>query len=91
MMILLAGALLAASSGCSKRYRIEIQSDTCWDGLVNNDQNISGCGNSSYKVIGKLGCVRLQKRTNQGYIRIRIDGRAWSEETAPLGVVQVCN
>lgn len=91
LLILLAGALLLASTGCSKRYRVEIQSDTCWDGLVNNDLVVNGCGNSSYKVIGTLGCVRIQKRTNQGYIRVRIDGRAWSEETAPLGAVQVCN
>ena len=91
LLLLMACTLLVASTGCSKRYKVEIQSDTCWDGLVNNDQNITGCGNSSYKVIGTLGCVRIQKRTVNGYIRVRIDGRAWSEETAALGVVQVCN
>ncbi|MFN8589586.1 MAG: hypothetical protein U0704_17500 [Candidatus Eisenbacteria bacterium] len=91
LLILLALVTIASTTGCSKRYRVEIQSDTCWDGLVNNDQSIYGCGNSSYKVIGKLSCVKIQKRTNDGYIRVRIDGRAWSEETAPLGVVQVCN
>ena len=90
-LLVFAALLLVAGTGCSKRYKVEIQSDTCWDGLVNNDQNISGCGNSSYKVIGTLGCVRIQKRTVAGYIRVRIDGRAWSEETAALGVVQVCN
>lgn len=91
LLLVCAALLLVAGTGCSKRYKVEIQSDTCWDGLVNNDQNISGCGNSSYKVIGTLACVRIQKRTVNGYIRVRIDGRAWSEETAALGVVQVCN
>ena len=90
-LLVFAALLLVAGTGCSKRYKVEIQSDTCWDGLVNNDQAITGCGNSSYKVIGSLACVRIQKRTVNGYIRVRIDGRAWSEQSESFGVVQVCN
>lgn len=90
--LLLAAALAAAlaGSGCSKRYRIEIQSDTCWDGVIDRGQTIFDCGNSSYKVIGALNCVRVQKRTSNGYLRVRIDGGPWAETTDPLGIVQVC-
>lgn len=92
VLLLLAVALVAAlgSAGCSKRYRIEIQSDTCWDGVIDEGQGIFDCGNTSYKVVGALRCVRVQKRTNEGYVRVRIDGGPWGETTAPLGIVQVC-
>ena len=92
-LLLLLAAVLAvsfAAGGCSKRYRIEIQSDTCWDGVIDEGQTIFDCGNSSYKVIGALRCVRVQKKTNEGYVRVRIDGGPWGETTAPLGIVQVC-
>ena len=90
--LLLAAALAAvfAAGGCSKRYRIEIQSDTCWNGVIDEGQTIFDCGNSSYKVVGAMKCVRVQKRTTEGYVRVRIDSGPWAETTAPLGVVQVC-
>lgn len=92
LALLLAAALAAAlaAGGCSKRYRIEIQSDTCWNGVIDEGQTIFDCGNSSYKVVGAMKCVRVQKATNEGYVRVRIDGGPWAETTAPLGVVQVC-
>lgn len=93
VLLLLLAAVLAgslASGGCSKRYRIEIQSDTCWDGVIDEGQTIFDCGNSSYKVIGALRCVRVQKKTVEGYVRVRIDGGPWGETTAPNGIVQVC-
>ncbi|MEO5987712.1 MAG: hypothetical protein ABIU54_10275 [Candidatus Eisenbacteria bacterium] len=82
-------ALLGAV-GCSKDHRIEIQSDTCWDGIVNSQQHISGCYNKNYKIIGTLGCVRLQKQTVAGYMRMRLDGGAWSETSEQFGLVQIC-
>lgn len=92
LVLLLGAALLAAlaGGGCSKRYRIEIQSDTCWNGVIDEGQTIFDCGNSSYKVIGQLQCVRVQKSTADGYLRVRIDGGPWAETTAPAGIVQVC-
>lgn len=92
LALLLGAALLAAvtTGGCSKRYRIEIQSDTCWNGVIDEGQTIFDCGNSSYKVIGQLKCVRVQKATADGYLRVRIDSGPWAETTAPAGIVQVC-
>lgn len=90
--LLLAALLVpaAASTGCSKRYRIEIQSDTCWDGVIDDGQAIFDCGNASYKVVGSMRCVRVQKKTNNGYVRVRVDGGPWGETSDPLGIVQVC-
>lgn len=92
LSLLLAAILTAAfaAGGCSKRYRIEIQSDTCWNGVIDEGQSIFDCGSSSYKVVGALKCVRVQKSTTEGYVRVRIDGGPWGETTAPFGVVQVC-
>lgn len=87
---ILALATLALASSCSKTSRIEIQSDTCWDGKVNDDQAVNACGNASYKIVGKLGCSSFQKQTVDGYLRVRVDGGPWAETTAPNGLVRVC-
>jgi len=83
-------AVLVALSGCSKRYRIEIQSDTCWQGSVDNTQNISGCGGSTYKVVGPMRCVVLNKTSPLGYLRVRIDSRPWTETSDAYGSVEAC-
>ena len=75
---------------CSRRFRIEVQSDVCWDGRINNDLGINACGNATYKVVGSLTCVKVQKQTIAGYLRLRVDGGAWAETTEPMGLVQVC-
>jgi len=77
-------------TGCSKNHRVEIQSDTCWDGIINGQQNISGCGDQNYKIIGELGCARIQKQTAIGYLRLRVDGGAWTETTEQFGLLQTC-
>ena len=84
-------AALVALGGCSKRYQIEIQSDTCWDGSVDNNNNISGCGNSSYKVVGPMRCVVVHKNSPNGYLRVRIDGRPWVETSEAYGSVEACD
>ncbi len=94
LRVLTAAALLLlvvfAGVGCSKNHRIEIQSDTCWDGIVNEQQNINGCNNKNYKIVGELGCVRVQKQTGIGYLRVRVDGGAWSETSEQFGLLQIC-
>jgi hypothetical protein len=94
-IVLLLALLLAVTAtvmltGCSERHHIEVQSDVCWDGIINDDQRVTECGNVSYKVTGKLKCVVLQKQNATGYLRVRIDSRAWSETTESFGKVQVC-
>ena len=82
--------VLVASGGCSKRYRIQIESDTCWEGSVDNTQGISGCGNSSYKVIGPMRCVGVHKSTPNGFLHVRIDNGPWSTTTDPYGDIEAC-
>ena len=81
---------LASTGACSKRFRIEVQSDVCWAGKIDNDQIINDCGNATYKVVGSLSCVKLQKQSVSGYLRVRVDGGPWSETTDPSGIVQAC-
>ncbi len=77
-------------SGCKRDHRVEIQSDTCWDGRVNGDAGISGCNYKSYRIVGKMGCVKVQKQSVNGFLRLRVDGGAWSETSEPFGLVQIC-
>ena len=83
---------LALPLGCAKRHRISIQSDTCWDGIIDNQSNahIDGCGDSSYRVAGEMHCVVVQKQTDVGVLRVRIDEGLWVETSEPRGLVQVC-
>lgn len=82
--------LLAASSGCSTQTRFEVQSDTCWDGFVDRQGRLAECGDKSYRVVGTIQCVQVQKQTQNGYLRVRIEGRSWVETTEPFGSVSVC-
>lgn len=93
--VLLTGLLAwtgLAATGCAKRHRIEFVSNTCYiwsvDGqgsTVSND-----CGTASYRVAGDVHCVRATNITDTGYVRVRIDGGAWAETTAPRGSVETC-
>lgn len=89
----LAAAALAAllAAGCSKDHKIEIQSDTCWDGSVDGTQLLYNvCGNASYTVAGSMKCARVTKKTNAGYLRVRVDSGPWAETSDPLGTAQAC-
>ncbi len=88
--LLLACVALAAAAGCSKRHTIHIESNTCWSGSVNGDQNINDCGNATYKVIGTLRCVRVKVNTTTGFVRVQIDDHPWANTPDAYGVVQAC-
>ena len=91
--VIAALALLLAAGGCAKRHRIQVQSDTCWDGIIDHQDtaHIGTCGDATYRVAGDIHCVVVQKqKADTGYLRIRIDEGPWSETTDPLGIVQVC-
>ena len=90
-LVVLMGLVAFAAAGCSPRHRIQVESDTCWTGTVNNDQFIDDCGNSSYKVIGTLRCVKIEKKTTYGYLRIRIDDHPWADTVDQYGIIQACN
>ena len=91
-MLILFLALAALPLGCAKRHHISIQSDTCWDGIIDQQDNahIDGCGSSSFRVAGEIHCVVVQKQTDAGVLRVRIDEGLWVETTEPRGLVQVC-
>ncbi len=83
---------LLVSAGCSKRHHIQVESDGCWNGSVNNEQFISDCGNASYRVLGSLRCVKVQRAsTSTHFLRVRIDEQPWAQNPDSFGVVQVCN
>ena len=90
-LLVLSCVLLVAAAGCSKRHRIQVESDTCWNGTVNGEQYINDCGNSSYRVIGTLRCVKVQKATTSGYLRLRIDDHPWTDTADSYGIIQACN
>jgi len=90
-LFLLTAGLVLAAAGCSPRHEIHIESDTCWQGTVNGDQYISDCGNANYKVIGTLHCVKLQKNTPTGSLRVRIDDNPWISTAGDFGQIQACN
>jgi len=88
---LLVAALVAfTAAGCSKDHKIEVVSDTCWIGQVDNGQTMSECGNVSYKIIGSMKCVRVTKQFRDGYVHVRVDGGPWAETTDSAGVAQAC-
>lgn len=82
--------VLAVLTGCSERHRIQVESDVCWDAIINDEQHVAECGNVSYKVTGKIKCIVAQKQSAAGYLRVRIDSRPWTETTEAFGTVQAC-
>jgi len=81
-------ALLAA--GCS-RDKVEIQSNTFWEGTINSYIRIYGSGNKTYEIHGKLGCVTVSKTyADTLYLRLRVTGKQMQETTRPLGTLIIC-
>lgn len=78
-----------AATGCSKKYKIIVESDTCWQGRINRDLFIEECNNSAYEVKGKLTEVSLSKRTQNGFLRVRIDDGPPAETSDAFGTVTV--
>jgi len=89
--MLLAVLILAlAAGGCSKT-RLEVESDTCWDGLINGTVHIGACGNKNYDVTSGFKCAELQKQTAVGLLRARIvDRTVWVETSEPFGLIKLC-
>jgi uncharacterized lipoprotein YajG len=79
-------------TGCSKRHRIEFQSNTCWIASIDrqNTTVMNECGSVNFKVAGEIQCVRVTNLSDTGYVRVRIDDGLWAESTAPRGTVETC-
>ena len=86
----LAAVALLLLAGCSHDV-IHIESNTVWEGVVNNSITFSGRGDATYEMHGKLGCVLMQKTLPDTlYLRMRINTKPWEETTAPGGAIYQC-
>lgn len=83
--------LAVAATGCSKKYKVYIESDTSWTGLINRDLSITGDLNQTFEVKGVLTEVTVTKRTDPGFVRVHIDDRRRAETSEPFGSVTVRN
>jgi hypothetical protein len=98
ILALLVLAVLAAlvaflGSGClGNDHHVEIQSNTCW--LVVFDHSSDAvdvqCGKGNYRIAGTIHCVRVTNQADTGFVRVRIDGGAWSESDDPHGTAIAC-
>ena len=88
------GALALGLAGCAKRHHINIESNTCWTAVVDNEGNSvavgNECGNVNFRVAGELHCVRVTNLNDTGFVRVRIDDGAFVTSTAPRGTAQAC-
>jgi hypothetical protein len=98
ILALLVLAILVAivaffGSGClGNDHHVEIQSNTCW--LVVFDHSSDAvdvqCGKGNYRIAGTIHCVRVTNQADTGFVRVRIDGGAWSESDDPHGTAIAC-
>lgn len=77
--------------GCSTK--VEVSSDTCWTGYVNN-ASVEGCRSNTWSVREPGSCFTFQKTTAEGTLRARVKGwkgdNRWVETSTAFGVVTVC-
>ena len=84
--------VVLAGTGCAKKHKIEIASDTCWvmsvDGQVTSISD--DCGPATFRVAGEIQCVSVRNTTDSGYVRVQIDDGGWVESSVPLGTASTC-
>lgn len=84
--------VVLAGTGCAKKHRIEVDSNTCWvlsvDGQVTSISD--DCGPAKFRVAGEIQCASIRNTTDSGYVRVKIDDGAWAESTTPLGTANTC-
>ncbi len=86
----LALAVASFVAGC-KRDEVHVESNTFWEGSINNRITISGYGDKTYEIHGTLGCVKVVKqRPDSLYLRLRINDRPGEATSAPLGSLFQC-
>ena len=77
-------------SGCAKK--IEVQSDTSWDGYVNGG-SVEGSGFRTFNMKRGEPCYSFQKRTSEGWLAVKPKGWASGESPhtdVPYGAVSGC-
>lgn len=88
----LAALLALSGAGCAKRHHINIESNTCWNAIIDKQKSsvIADCGSQTYRVAGEVHCVAVTNLNDTGFVRVRIDDGAWVENTAPRGTAEAC-
>lgn len=91
-----AALALFSATGCSKRHRVQFESNTCWRAVIDGQSGgiIEDCQNANYKVLGDMSCVTIQTRTtvdSVNFVRVRIDDGDWSPNAVDnAGSVTLC-
>lgn len=85
-----AALALFSATGCSKRHRVQFESNTCWRAVIDGQSGgiIEDCQNANYKVLGDMNCVTIQTRTTVdpvNFVRVRIDDGDWSTNAVDNG------
>jgi hypothetical protein len=86
-------ALAGLGSGCSNTHHINIDSDTCWLMVIDGQTEAVSrdCEKANFKVIGDFHCVRVTNLGPTGFVRVRVDGGAWSKVADVNQVAEACN
>jgi len=94
LLVSLPGAVALGLAGCAKRHHINIESNTCWTAVVDNEGGPvavgNECGNVNFRVAGDVHCVRVTNLNDTGFVRVRIDDGVFVTNSAPRGTAEAC-
>ena len=92
VLCVLVAVPLLTGTGCAKRHKISIESDTVWLGVIDRQSTavISDSGSATFRVAGEIHCVSVTNLRDRGFLRVRIDDGAWATTAVPRGAVEAC-
>ena len=94
LLVSLPGALALGLAGCAKRHHINIQSNSCWTAVIENEGSsvavANECGDANFRVAGELHCIRVTNLNDTGFVSVRIDDGAFITSSAPRGTAEAC-
>ncbi len=99
---LLLTCLAPLTSGCGAS-RLRVESDTTWEGSIDQVGDVAGRANQQFDLSNTTGqvCWTFHKRTSLGTLRVYVDDQTWfglgakvdgdMTTTEPGGTVQGCS
>ena len=83
---------LGTLTGCAKRHKIAIESNTCWIGVLDKQraEPLSACGSANYRIAGDISCIAVTLLSDTGFVRVRIDDGPWYTANTPRGTTEAC-